>query len=128
AALPLTAERVLHRVRETRGGKLYDSRFGVRGRGEGTYAEAIHALFETAATRAGFRLDGAGLRPAESSREGAGALPGFPAKTPGAIPSDVQVDAQQTRASGGCLAMALPAPRAEPRQPPVTRQLELGLK
>ena len=127
AALPLTAERVLHRVRETRGGKLYDSRFGVRGRGEGTYADAIHALFETAATRAGFRLDGAGLRPAES-REGAGALPGFPGKTPGAIPSDVQVDAQETRASGGCLATALPAPLAEPRQPPVTRQLELGLK
>ena len=68
AALPLTADRVLHRVRETRGGQLYDSRFGVRGRGEGNYADAIHALFEAAATRHGFRR--------------------------GAIPSDVQVDAQ----------------------------------
>ncbi len=31
AALPLRAERVLRRVRETRGGKMYDSRFSVRG-------------------------------------------------------------------------------------------------
>jgi DNA repair photolyase len=54
-ALPLTAERVLHRIRETRGGKLYDSRFGTRGRGEGTYAEAIRTLFTTTAARLGFR-------------------------------------------------------------------------
>ena len=31
AALPLRAERVLRRVRETRGGNMYDARFGVRG-------------------------------------------------------------------------------------------------
>ena len=53
AALPERAERVLHRIRETRGGNLYDSRFGVRGRGEGLYAEAIRALFETTARRLG---------------------------------------------------------------------------
>lgn len=53
-ALPLTADRVLHRVRETRGGQLYDARFGVRGRGEGTYATAIRTLFETTAARLGF--------------------------------------------------------------------------
>src|SRR5262245_31567805 len=47
AALPLAADRVLHRIRETRGGELYDPRFGVRGRGEGTYALAIRTLFET---------------------------------------------------------------------------------
>jgi DNA repair photolyase len=46
ASLPLRAERVLRRIRETRGGKMYDARFGVRGQGEGPYAEAIHALFE----------------------------------------------------------------------------------
>ena len=49
--------------------------------------KAIHALFETAAARAGFTL--------------------------GAIPSDVQVDdARETRekTTGGCLSMALPAP------------------
>jgi DNA repair photolyase len=55
AALPLTADRVLHRIRETRGGQLYDSRFGVRGRGEGPYAEAIKTLFLATATRLGLR-------------------------------------------------------------------------
>jgi DNA repair photolyase len=53
ATLPERAERVLHRIRETRGGKLYDSRFGTRGRGEGLYAEAIRSLFETTARRLG---------------------------------------------------------------------------
>lgn len=45
-SLPLRAERVLHRIRETRGGKLYDARFGVRMRGEGSYADGIARLFE----------------------------------------------------------------------------------
>ena len=56
AQLPLRAERVLHRIRETRGGKLYDSRWGVRGRGEGLYAEALGSLFEATARKLG--LDG----------------------------------------------------------------------
>ncbi len=51
--LPLKAERILHRVRETRGGQLYDSRFGVRGRGTGVYADAISTLFETCARKLG---------------------------------------------------------------------------
>jgi DNA repair photolyase len=55
AAMPLSADRVLHRIRETRGGQLYDPRFGVRGRGEGTYALAIQTLFKTTARRLGFR-------------------------------------------------------------------------
>ncbi len=55
--LPLRAERVLNRVREARGGKLYDSRWGVRGRGEGTYAEAARALFESTARRLGMNQD-----------------------------------------------------------------------
>jgi DNA repair photolyase len=55
AALPLRADRILRRIRETRGGKLNDSRFGVRGQGEGPYAEAIAALFEQTATRLGLR-------------------------------------------------------------------------
>ena len=53
AALPLRAERILHRIRETRGGKLYDARFGVRGRGEGLYAKTIEALFDASRTAAG---------------------------------------------------------------------------
>jgi DNA repair photolyase len=54
AALPLRAEKILHRVRETRGGALYDSRFGVRGRGEGPYAEMIAQAFEVTVRRLGF--------------------------------------------------------------------------
>lgn len=53
ALLPLRAERVLHRVRETRGGKLYDARFGVRMQGEGLYAEQIARLFDITARRVG---------------------------------------------------------------------------
>jgi DNA repair photolyase len=54
ASLPLRAERVLRRVRETRGGKMYDARFGTRGTGEGHYADAIHALFEGTAKKLGY--------------------------------------------------------------------------
>lgn len=57
AQLPLQAERVLHRLRETRGGKLYDSRFGTRGRGEGLYAQSIEALFDVTARKLGFRTE-----------------------------------------------------------------------
>ncbi len=53
AALPLRADKILRRVRDTRGGKMNDSRFGVRGHGEGVYAEAIHALFKSTAKRLG---------------------------------------------------------------------------
>jgi DNA repair photolyase len=60
-ALPLVADRVLHRIRETRGGQLYDPRFGVRGRGEGIYADAIERLFDATATRLGFERGGMGM-------------------------------------------------------------------
>lgn len=60
AALPLRAEKILHRVRETRNGKLYDSRFGVRGRGEGKYADAIADVFENITKRLGFSPRGWG--------------------------------------------------------------------
>jgi DNA repair photolyase len=53
AALPDQAERVLHRIRETRGGALDDARFGVRGRGKGPLAGAVADLFRAAARRAG---------------------------------------------------------------------------
>ena len=68
AALPLATDRVLHRIRETRGGKLYDARFGARGRGEGPYATAIRALFETTATRLGLR-HGMGAMAEESTAD-----------------------------------------------------------
>jgi DNA repair photolyase len=75
AAVPLTADRVLHRIRETRGGKLYDARFGARGRGEGKYAEAIHALFESTASRLGLR---GGMEPEAGESMAAPILPDLP--------------------------------------------------
>ena len=45
AAFPERASKILGRLRQTRDGQLYDARFGVRGRGEGKYAELIARLF-----------------------------------------------------------------------------------
>ncbi len=59
AALPLRADKVIRRIRETRGGKLYDARFGTRGRGEGVYADAIGSLFDQTAQQLGFEPAGA---------------------------------------------------------------------
>ncbi len=53
--LPLRADKVLSRVRQARGGKLYDSRFGVRGRGEGPLAEASKALFDATVKKLGLK-------------------------------------------------------------------------
>jgi DNA repair photolyase len=52
--LPLRAERVLHRLKETRGGQLYDARFGTRKSGEGLYAQTIQSLFRTTQRRLGY--------------------------------------------------------------------------
>jgi DNA repair photolyase len=48
---PERKNRVLGRIRDCRGGRLSDSRFGVRMRGEGVYAEQIAALFQNTARR-----------------------------------------------------------------------------
>jgi DNA repair photolyase len=50
---PARHARVLGRIRACRGGRLNDTRFGSRGRGEGIYAEHVAALFRTAARRTG---------------------------------------------------------------------------
>jgi DNA repair photolyase len=52
---PERRERVLHRIRETRSGRISDSRFGHRGRGEGEYARQIAGLFHVAAKK--YHLD-----------------------------------------------------------------------
>ena len=51
AHAPDRAQRVMSLVRETRGGKLYDSRFGMRMKGQGPYAELIARRFALAARR-----------------------------------------------------------------------------
>jgi DNA repair photolyase len=50
---PERRDKVLNRLRSMRGGRLHDSRFGVRMRGEGVFAEQIRTLFHTARRRAG---------------------------------------------------------------------------
>jgi DNA repair photolyase len=50
---PDRKDKVLNRVREMRGGKIYDSTFGSRMRGEGIFAEQIRATFETFRRRYG---------------------------------------------------------------------------
>ncbi len=46
-------DKVLNRVRDLRGGKLYDAKWGVRGRGEGFFADQLEALFDVTARRLG---------------------------------------------------------------------------
>jgi len=50
-------DKILSRIQSMRGGKLYDSRWGVRMKGEGILAEQIKALFVMARRKAGFRND-----------------------------------------------------------------------
>ena len=50
---PDRKEKILGRVRATRGGRLNDSRFGVRMRGEGNAAELISRIFHSTCRRAG---------------------------------------------------------------------------
>lgn len=51
---PLKARHVLSKIRETRGGKNYDARFGIRMRGSGDYAELIAQRFRLATKKLGF--------------------------------------------------------------------------
>jgi DNA repair photolyase len=63
---PGRREKVLARLRSLGGGALYDARFGVRGRGEGPWAEQLRSLFRVAASRHGLdrppRLSAAAFR------------------------------------------------------------------
>jgi DNA repair photolyase len=62
AHYPLKAEHVLSLVRQTHGGKLYESEFGTRMKGTGPYAELLERRFATACRRLGLqRKSGAPL-------------------------------------------------------------------
>jgi DNA repair photolyase len=50
---PDRKEKVLNRIRDLRGGKLYDPRWGVRGRGQGIFAEQIGAIFDVTTRKLG---------------------------------------------------------------------------
>jgi DNA repair photolyase len=61
AALPLAAERVLARTREVRGGRINESRFFERMRGQGEYADAIFGLFQQCTNRLGLATEPSGI-------------------------------------------------------------------
>lgn len=50
---PLQKEKVLHRVREIRGGRMNDPNFGTRLRGEGAYADHLKGMFRLACSKTG---------------------------------------------------------------------------
>jgi DNA repair photolyase len=58
---PGEKEKVLGRIRELRGGKLYKAEFGSRMRGEGPMADQIKTLFEVSKRKAGFSGDNAAV-------------------------------------------------------------------
>jgi DNA repair photolyase len=57
AHFPERARRVMARIREMRGGKDYDARFGSRMTGQGIWADLVHQRFEKAATRLGLNKE-----------------------------------------------------------------------
>lgn len=54
---PERKEKVLNRVREIRGGKLYDPRFRTRQRGEGVFADQVAQVFAVTCRRLGLNLE-----------------------------------------------------------------------
>jgi DNA repair photolyase len=54
---PDAKQKVLNRVMEVRGGKLYNSAWGSRMKGEDIYARQIEQFFNIARTKAGFKPD-----------------------------------------------------------------------
>jgi DNA repair photolyase len=67
---PDRKEKVLERIRQLRGGRLNDSRFGSRMRGEGPLAEVIKRWFETSCRKVGIVGRGMGLSTAAFRRPG----------------------------------------------------------
>ncbi len=72
---PDRREKVLHRIADVRDGKQSDSRFGVRHRGTGLYAEQIRALVEIARKRNRVAAHGPELSVGGFRRPGGAQLP-----------------------------------------------------
>ncbi|MDI1320917.1 MAG: PA0069 family radical SAM protein [bacterium] len=62
--------RVLSRLRDLHGGKLYDATFGTRLRGEGIFAEQIRQMFEVVTRRIGLNREESRLSTAHFRRPG----------------------------------------------------------
>jgi DNA repair photolyase len=71
---PDRKEKVLNRLRSMRGGKLYESKFGQRMRGEGIFADQIDQLFDVARRKVGIVERGGGLSVEHFRRPGGAQL------------------------------------------------------
>jgi DNA repair photolyase len=71
---PGRKDKVLARIREVRGGRLNDARFGTRHTGQGLYAEQIRRLFRVARRRAGLAERGPSLSTEAFRRPGGSQL------------------------------------------------------
>ena len=59
---PNHARKVLERIRDLRGGTLYEARFGERMRGSGAFADLIEQMYQGACLRAGLNAERVDLR------------------------------------------------------------------
>jgi DNA repair photolyase len=64
-------EKVLNRIRDLRGGALYEAQWGVRGRGRGIFAQQIEAMFDVTCRRLGLNERDMHLSSAAFRRRGA---------------------------------------------------------
>lgn len=71
---PLAADKVLARIREMRGGKLNDPRFGMRQGGQGRYAQTVLDLFDVTVRRLGLDRRPAARRASSFERPTRGQL------------------------------------------------------
>ncbi len=71
---PDRKDKVLNRVRELRDGKLYDAKWGVRGRGTGIFADQMEALFDVTCRKLGLNEQDRALSTAAFRRRTAQAL------------------------------------------------------
>ncbi len=85
--LPARAAKIEHRIRETRQGRLYDSRFGSRHHGEGTYWKTIDRLWDLWTERLGFNQQQEPERPATFRRPPCGGQQELPFEVGQAIKS-----------------------------------------
>jgi DNA repair photolyase len=66
---PDRKDKVLNRVRELREGKLYDAKWGVRGRGTGIFADQMEALFDVTCRKLGLNEEDRELSTAAFRRQ-----------------------------------------------------------
>lgn len=74
AHFPDRKEKVLHRIRELRGGQLNDPRFGTRMTGEGIWAEQLRRVFEVSSRKLGYTQGRSGLNRERFRRPGGSQL------------------------------------------------------